>query len=503
MTRTIRQHLVAYSDGWLSPVETTAACLDALDSHNPATNALPTLRDRDTVQQQAERAQAAITAGAPVGQLVGLPYAAKDIHRTAGLRTTFGSPIFADHVPDHNDPIVDRLLAADANLIGKSNTPEFAAGSQTFNTLFGTTRNPYALDKTVGGSSGGSACALATGMVWIADGSDLAASLRNPASFCGVVGMRPSSKPDPLLGLGANGFNSLSMVGPMARCVDDARLAYRSIFKPSAKRSIKEWSDSLSRESQQTGRGILRYERNGSMPRDPRSLKIAWTVDGDGRIPVDPAVHRAIRRVGHVLQEAGVQLVSAIPDLGGVDECFQTLRGLYFVENFGELYWREQHRMKDTVLWNIEFGLDLTAERIAAAARLRTDLFARMRRFLGDLDAWLLPTAQVLPFNHEIAYPTSINGEALGTYIDWLKTCYWVTTTGHPAVSLPCGFEQEPQGPLLPVGLQVVGRWDEDEAMLDVAETIETLLEPLNSNRPPLVSAAPAKNRSEYERAVG
>jgi amidase len=493
MIRTIRQHLIAYGDGWLSPVETVAGALSAIDQMNPVLNALPTLRERSDVLADAEQISARLSLGDPVGQLAGMPYCAKDTHRTAGLKTTFGSPIFAEHVPTENEPIVQRLLDADANLVAKSNTPEFAAGSQTFNTLFGTTRNPYSLAHTSGGSSGGSACALASGMVWVADGSDLASSLRNPASFCGVVGMRASSKPDPLLRPGANGFSSLSMPGPLARGVDDLRLSYRSIFTPTGKRPIKEWCDALSEESQYKKRGILRYERAGALPREPRSLRIAWTVDGDGRIPVDPAVHRALRRATHILQEAGITLIQATPDLAGADECFQTLRGLYFVENFAALYWSDQHRMKDTVVWNIEFGLDLTAERIAAANRLRTEIFQRMRRFMGDIDAWILPTAQVLPFSHDLPYPTSINGEALGTYIDWLKSCYWVSVSGHPAISLPCGFERDDAGIALPAGLQLVGRWDEDEALLDVAETIETLLEPLNSSKPPFASNSTAE----------
>lgn len=490
MIRTIRQHLIAYGDGWLSPVETTIEALAAIEQKNPVLNALPTRRDRGQVLADAELISSKLSLGEPVGQLAGLPYCAKDTHRTAGIKTTFGSPIFAEHIPTVNEPIVQRLLDADATLIAKSNTPEFATGSQTFNTLFGTTKNPYSLAHTVGGSSGGSACALASEMVWVADGSDLAASLRNPASFCGVVGMRPSSKPDPLLRPGANGFGSLSMPGPLARGVDDLRLAYRSIYAPAGRRPIKEWSDALSEESQYMKRGILRYERTGAMPRDPRTLRVAWTIDGDGRMPVDPAVHRAIRRATHILQEAGITLIPASPDLAGADECFQTLRGLYFVENFGPLYWSDQQRMKDTVVWNIEFGLDLTAERIAAANRLRTEIFERMRRFMNDIDAWLLPTAQVLPFSHELPYPARINGESLGTYIDWLKSCYWISVTGHPAISIPCGFERDDDGIALPAGLQLVGRWDQDEALLDVAETIETLLEPLNSSKPAFASNA-------------
>lgn len=490
--RTLRQHLVAYGEGWLSPVETIAGALSAIDRNNPVYNALPTLVRRADVLAHAERLSADIRHGEAVGALAGLPYVAKDTHRTAGLRTTWGSPIFAEHVPDRNDPIVQRLLDADTVLLGKSNTPEFAAGSQTFNTLFGVTRNPYALDRTAGGSSGGAACALASGMSLIADGSDLAASLRNPASFCGVCGFRPSSIADPAMQMSANAFSSLSMVGPLGRHVDDVRLAWRAIQSPAGRRPMRQWADELARESQAAHRGTSGRTDAFASPRDPRKLRLAWSIDAGGRMPVSVPVHRAMRRVAHLLAEAGVELIDACPDFAGADECFQTLRGLYFVENLGELYETERHRMKDTVVWNIEFGMDLTAERIAAAGRVRSAVFERMARFMADVDGWLLPTAQVLPFPHRMPYPTEINGETLGTYIDWLKSCYWVTVSGHPALSLPCGFESDGVGPKLPVGLQIVGRYAQDEALLDVAETVESLLAPLNAHPPELAHGTPA-----------
>ncbi|HMN82953.1 MAG TPA: amidase family protein [Burkholderiaceae bacterium] len=489
---TVRQQLVSFAQGSSTPVEAVSRALAAITEHNPVYNALPTLVRANDALAAAERLTAAMHAGEAVGQLAGLPYVAKDTHRTAGLRTTFGSPIFAEHVPTFNDPIVERLLDADTVLLGKSNTPEFAAGSQTFNTLFGVTRNPYALDRTPGGSSGGAAVALASGMTMIADGSDLAASLRNPASFCGVVGLRPSSVADPALKMSANAFNTLSMVGPMGRTVDDVRLTWRTIFRPSPRRTIGQWSVELGEETAARHRGSLARGNAPPRPRDPRSLKVAWSIDANGRMPVAIPVHRAMRRAIHLLGDAGVTMVEASPDFAGADECFHTLRGLYFVENYGDLYATDRHRLKDTVAWNIEFGIDLSAERIAAAGRVRSEVFARTARFLSDIDAWLLPTAQVLPFPHRVPYPTDINGETLGTYIDWLKSCYWVTVSGHPAISIPCGYESEGNGPRLPVGLQLVGRWGQDEALLDIAETLETLMEPLNAARPDLAVGAPA-----------
>lgn len=487
VTRSIRQHLMAFGTGTLSPVEVVASALGAVDRFNPSVNAVPTLADRTAVITQAERLADAIRHVQPVGPLAGLPYVAKDIHRTAGLKTTWGSPIHADHVPQRSDPIVQRLLDADTILLGKSNTPEFAAGSQTFNEVFGATRNPYSLDRTVGGSSGGSACALATGMAVIADGSDLAASLRNPASFCGVVGMRPTSASHPALRMASDVFGTLSMVGTMGCSVDDVRLGHRSVFAQPRRQPLRQYTAQLARETEELHRGRIHRPDDSAtlpLPRDPRTLRIAWSIDCGGQIPVSVPVHRAMRRAMHLLGEAGVELVEAFPDFSGADECFQTLRGEYFVENFYPYYLSDRDRLKDAVRWNIEFGLDLDQERIMAARRTRAEIYARTSEFMAGVDAWLLPTAQTLPFSNRETHPTEINGQPLTTYIDWLKSCYWVTVSGHPAISIPCGFEADTAGPRLPVGLQLVGRWGTDEDLLDVAETVETLLEPLTSMKP-------------------
>jgi amidase len=391
------------------------------------------------------------------------------MHRTAGLRTTFGSPIYADPVPQTNDPVVQRILDAGAILIAKSNTPEFAAGSQTFNPVLGKTVNPHDPRRTVGGSSGGGAAALACGMAVVADGSDLAASLRNPASFCGVAGMRPSSIADPAMQVSANGFSSLSTIGAMAPRVADLRWVNRAIHAPAPPRPLSQWLDLIEREAAARMR--------------PRPLRLAWTIDAGGEMPVSAPVRRAMERVLDRLREASgeaaIELVQACPDFSGADECFQVLRGEYFVENWGELYRRERGRMKDTVVWNIEQGLALDAATIAAASVTRTAVYARVANFMRDFDAWLLPTAQVLPFSHDLPYLTEIDGKPLKTYIDWLKSCSWVTVSGHPGVSIPAGFETDPADPEqlpLPVGLQLVGRFGADEALLDVAERVETLL---------------------------
>lgn len=460
----IRQLLAEFARRERSPADVLADCHGAIDRLDPTLNALPTRRDRDTCLREAEATGRAIRNGGPVGLLAGMPYVAKDIFDTEGLRTTLGSPIFAEHVPGTDAPGVRRLRDAGALLIAKSNTPEFAAGSQTFNTVFGATRNPYDIGRTVGGSSGGAAAALATGMALVADGSDLAASLRNPASFCGVVGIRPSTRLDPSLADGPNGFDTMSMIGPLGRTVDDCRLVHTAMFEQPAHRSIDGW--------------VRWLEDRPALPA-ARGLRLAWSADLGG-MPLAAPVRAAFMRGIDTLRAAGVSLTEAYPDFDGADESFLTLRGLYFVEWLGELYRKERARMKDTVVWNIEQGLALDAATIARAQRLRSTVFRRVAAFMSRFDAFLLPTAQVLPFPLDVPYPTAIDGVPLDNYIDWLKSCYWISTSGHPGLSLPCGRAVDGDSAPLPVGLQLVGRWGGDAALFDVAEVVETLLEPLN-----------------------
>lgn len=461
-----------FHTGARTPQTLLQDCFDAIDRLDGEINALPTRVPRERAREAAEQVARAIRAGEPVGALAGLPYAAKDTHRTAGIRTTFGSPIFADHVPERNDAVVQRLLDAGAILIAKSNTPEFATGAQTFNPVLGTTRNPHDPRRTSGGSSGGGAAALAAGMTVVADGSDLGGSLRNPAAFCGVAGLRPSSISNPALMPDANGFNTMSTVGAMAPRVADLRWINRAIHAPMAARPLVEWLSMIDDQAAARRRAAV-----------DRPLRLACTIDLGGAMPVAAPVRRALQRAFDRLREqAGpgrIELVEAFPDLSEADDCFRVLRAQYFVESFGELYRIGREKMKDTVVWNIEQGLSLTPERIAGATIARTRIFGRVARFLRDFDAWLLPTAQVLPFPHEMPFPTEIDGKPLATYIDWVKSCYWITVSGHPALSVPAGFEPATDDPLarpLPVGLQLVGRYGEDEALLDAGERIEALL---------------------------
>ncbi|MDT3677813.1 MAG: amidase family protein [Burkholderiaceae bacterium] len=467
--------LRAFHGGEDSPRALLERCFAAIDAHGDVVNALPTRVDRDTARAAADAIGERIARGDAVGPLAGLPYCAKDTHATAGLRTTWGSPIFADHIPTANDPVVQRVLDADALLIAKSNTPEFAAGAQTFNPVFGATRHPFDPSLTVGGSTGGGAAALACGMTVVADGSDLGGSLRNPASFCGVVGMRPSSTAEPALRNAPNVFGTLNQIGALGARVADLRIAHRAIRTPAARRPLAEWLDDWECETRQ------RAERAS------RPLRLAWSIDCGGSMPVAAAVRAAIERAIERLCECGVELVEAWPDLSGADDCFQVLRAEHFVENWAELYQTDRARLKDTVAWNIEQGLALDVARLAAATRVRSAIFERVARFVAGVDAWLLPTAQVLPFPIDVAYPTEIDGEPLRTYIDWVASCYRITVSGHPALTLPAGFASRiPGGTPLPVGLQLVGGFDADEALLDVGERVEQLLAPLNAARPAL-----------------
>lgn len=472
--------LRAFRNGTDSPRELLERCFAAIDACDPVVNALPTRVDRDAARAGAARCAERIARGEPVGPLAGLPWCAKDTHATAGLRTTWGSPIFADHVPRENDPVVQRLVDADAVLVAKSNTPEFAAGAQTFNPVFGATRHPFDPSRTVGGSSGGSAAALACGMTVVADGSDLGGSLRNPASFCGVVGLRPSSTAEPALRSAANAFGTLNQVGAMAARVADLRIANRAIRRPRARRPLGDWLDAWDAEARQRA------------ARAARPLRLAWSIDCGGSMPVAGAVRTAVEQAIERLRECGVELVEAWPELSDADDCFQVLRAEHFVENWAGLHAVHRAQMKDTIVWNIEQGLALDVARVAAAARTRSAIFDRVAGFVAGFDAWLLPTAQVLPFAIDVAYPTEIDGVPLRTYIDWVASCYRITVSGHPALTLPAGLaRQAADDPALPVGLQIVGRFGEDEALLDVGERVESMLAPLNEARPAPLARRP------------
>ncbi len=458
------QRILSYR---LSAVEVMKAHLAQIERVNPIVNAIVTLLPEQALAQ-AKAADEALARGQSAGPLHGLPIAHKDLVFTKGIRTTKGSPIFKDFIPDTDDLIVERLKQAGAITIGKTNTPEFGAGSQTFNAVFGKTLNPYDTSKTCGGSSGGAAVALACGMLPIADGSDMGGSLRNPASFCNVVGMRPSPGRVPGWPKFA-AWATLGVEGPMARTVKDTALMLSA---------IAGW-DSRSPIAIAEPGNVLRR----SLERDFKNVRIAWSPDL-GTLPVDPRVTAAIEKQRHVFEDLGCLVEEAEPDFKDADEIFKVLRAWAFELNFSELLASHPDQLKDSVIWNIREGQKLSGPQIGKIERKRTELYHRLRRFMQKYDFIVLPVSQVPPFDVNQEYITEINDVEMETYIDWMKSCYYITTTGHPAISVPCGFT--PDG--LPVGLQIVGRHRDDFGVLQMARAFEKNTE-FWKQKPPVVEA--------------
>ncbi len=454
----------------LSAVEVMRAFLGQIERVNPSVNALVTLRPRDELLADAAAADRALAAGGAVGPLHGLPIAIKDLSLTRGLRTTFGSTLYRNFVPTSDDLYVERVRRAGAIVIGKTNTPEFGAGSQTFNALFGATRNPYDLAKTCGGSSGGAAVALACGMLPLADGTDLGGSLRNPASFCNVVGFRPS--PGRVPRLHARAGDTLGVHGPMARDVDDLALLLSVMAGPDARdaQSLPEPGSAF--------RDVAERDFTGA--------RVAWSRDLR-RYPVEPAVTAVCNAARSVFTGLGCEVVDDEPDLEGVDELFQTLRAAGYAAALARDLERGRAQLKDTVVWNVEQGLKLTPADSQRAATIQAALDARVAAFFTTHEFLVLPTVQVLPFPVELDWPRQINGVVMDTYVDWMASCYAISCLGTPAVNVPCGFA--PQG--LPVGLQIVGRRGSDRAVLQLARAFERVTQ--HSLRRPAV-AEPKKS---------
>jgi amidase len=432
--------------------DVVAAHLDRIERTNPSVNAIVTL-DAERAMSQARLADDLLASGAAIGPLHGLPIAHKDLQITKGIRTTFGSPIYADFVPAEDSLLVERIRRAGAILIGKTNTPEFGAGSQTFNPVFGATRNPYDTTKTCGGSSGGAAVALACGMLPLADGSDMGGSLRNPASFCGVVGLRPSPGRVPIWPARLS-WSPLSVDGPMARNVADAALLLSAIAGPDPRSPIA------------LGEPGERFA--GRLDRGVAGVRVAWWKDLGG-VPFDPIVARVVNDRRAVFESLGCVVEDAEPDFAGADEAFRTMRAVAFAAAHLDHAASNRARLKDTIVWELDRASRLTADDIGRAELLRTDLYHRMRSFFERYEFFVLPTVQVPPFDVEQPYPTEIAGVRMDTYIDWMKSCYYISVAGNPAISVPCGFT--PDG--LPVGLQIVARHQDDWGLLQMAHAFE------------------------------
>lgn len=438
--------------GHLSAREAVAAHLARIEAVNPRVNAIVTLHAEEALAAAAA-ADEAQARNAPLGPLHGLPVAHKDLVPTAGMRTTYGSRIHERNVPAASALMVERQRQAGAISLGKTNTPEFGAGSQTFNALFGATRNPYALDKTCGGSSGGSAVALATGMVPLADGTDMGGSLRCPANYCNVVGLRPSVGRVPNVPT-INGWDSMSVSGPMARTVADLALYLSVMAGPDARDPLSIAEDGA------------RFA--GPLERGWKGARVAWCPDLGG-LPLDRQVSQAMEAQRSVFEQLGATVEEACPDFRDAHEVFMALRAYSFELNLGALMDHHPGVMKDTIVWNIEEGRRLTAPQLARAEKLRTALFLRMHRFMQDYDFIVCAVNQAPPFDISQPYVTEIDGVKMENYIDWMRSCYYITVTTHPAISVPCGFTAEG----LPVGLQIVGRHRGELELLQIAHAFE------------------------------
>jgi amidase len=439
----------------VSPLELIDAALARMEAVEGAVNALP-IRCPERAREHARRLMAAPPPADRRGWLGGLPLAIKDSMDVAGVRSTYGSPIFADNVPARSDLQVEALERHGGIVLARSNAPEFAAGSNTFNEVFGKTRNPWNTAMTCGGSSGGAAVALATGEVWLANGSDLGGSLRIPASFCSVVGLRPSPGLVPH-GPGPEAFDDLGVAGPMARNLGDLALMLdaMAVFDP---------------------RDPLSQPRPGGpfldavlAPRAPRRVGFSGNL---GFLPVDAEVRDIAAAAARRFAERGIAVEEAGPDFSGAAETFQTLRAVRFVARYAPLLAAERARIKPEVIWNIEKGQRLDGETVACAQRERAALYGRVAAFFGEYDLLATPAVIVPPFAIEQRYLTEVASHRFDNYVDWLGMSYAVTLTGCPALSLPCGFTRSG----LPVGLQLVGRPRGETALLQAAALLEEQL---------------------------
>ncbi len=446
LTATETRRLIASRQ--LSCREVLDAYVGRIEAVDPPLNAIVT-RTFDLARQQATALDDHPNAQ---GALAGLPIAHKDLVATAGIRTTYGSPLYAHHVPQQDDLIVARMRAAGALCVGKTNTPEFGAGSQTFNRVFGPTRNPYDLSKTCGGSSGGAATALAARLLPLADGSDTGGSLRNPAAFCNVVGFRPSPGRVPTPG---SPWSDLSTAGPMARTVEDVALLFSVLAGPAA---------GVPHCLPEPGASFLPLE-----PLDLAKLRIAVTEDF-GVLPVERPVRDAIAELRGHLQAAGAQVVDAAPDLTDARRIFHILRATGFRRRFGPMSPAQRRELKDTIRWNLQAGLDLAVADYDWAAAARTALVARVGAFFRDVDLLVGPTTQVLPFDIDTDWLRTVDGKAMSTYIEWMESCSWVTVTCCPALSLPAGFRNG-----LPVGAQLIAPLRADAFLLRAAAAVEAI----------------------------
>jgi amidase len=459
-----------YRSRKVSPLEVMQAVFARIDAVNPRLNAYVTLA-RESALAGARKATAALTRRASLGPLHGVPVSIKDLTPTKGLRTTWGSKIFEHHVPDEDALYVARLKAAGAIVVGKTNTPEFGAGGNTFNAVFGVTRNPWNPALTCGGSSGGAAVALATGMGPLAQGSDLGGSLRTPAAFCGVVGFRTTPGLIPVYPSDL-AWDSLAVTGPMARTVADVALMLSVMAGPDDRAPLSYEVDTR------------RFPAAVKRP-SIKGWRVAWTPDLNGLIPVDHEVAAVAERATRVFRSLGARVERACPDFSEVNDIVLATRGIGMVARHADKLAQWEPVMQKGLVWNIKQGLSLTPEQIARGETLRTRLWQRVRGFMETRDLLVLPTVAMPPFPVEQPYPTEINGKTAEHYTQWFFLTYGITVTGLPVISVPCGFTKAG----LPVGLQIVGRRRQEAAVLRAAAAFEAAA-PWADKIPPIVPRA-------------
>lgn len=452
-----------------SPLEVIEAVFARIDAVNPQVNAVVTLA-REAALWEARRATAALKRGAPLPPLFGVPVGIKDVTATKDLRTTYGSKLFETNVPDEDALVVQRLRVAGAIVIGKTNTPEFAFGPNTTNAVFGATRNPWNLALTSGGSSGGSAAALVTGMCTLAEGTDLGGSLRGPASYCGVVGFRTTPGLIPRYP-SVLAWDTYSVEGPMARTIADTALMLSVMAGPDDRSPISYDVDT---------RELLTAARASSV----KGWRIAWTSDLGGLVPVDDEVRAVFERTVGVFRSLSARVESACPDMRDVPEIVRLTRGLLMVARHADKLPEHRAVLQEGLVENTELGLALSSRDVARGELLRTRQWERVREFLETRDLLITPTTATPPFPLDQPHVLMVNGQPLGKGMQRSFLTYAFSVMGLPAISIPCGFTRDG----LPVGLQIVGKRRGDAAVLRAAAAFEAAC-PWAARRPPVLSA--------------
>ncbi len=455
--------------GNLAPLELLESCIARIAAVNPALNAV-VAEDYERARDAARAAGEAVTAGADLGLLHGLPIGIKDLNETAGLRTTHGSPLYADHIPEKDDSVVAAVKAAGGIVSVKTNTPEFGAGANTVNAVYGFTGNPFDPGRSCGGSSGGSAVALATGMMPLASGSDLGGSLRTPAAYCGVVGYRPTPGLVPNDD-GGLAWSPLSVQGPMARSVPDVCLMLAAL-------AGHHKMDPLSAPRDGTP-----FRTPPPVPLD--GLKVAFSEDL-GFAPMDNQIRATFRSRRDALAPLFGAAEEIDPPLGDADRTFEALRAAGFLAGYRELVDQHPDKVGPNVTANVKLGLTYSADDVAQAMKEHTALFRRTVAFMDDHDILIAPVASVPPVAEGTLYPTEINGEPLKTYISWMGITYGLTLPVHPIIVLPCGLDHTG----MPFGIQIMGRYGGDLRLLGIALELEKALAGIDACARPLPDLA-------------